>query len=204
MDDKDNGKALVDEIKEAPAPEEIKAASPVVVPAEPVKTEPAKEEVKAAAAPATVATAAAAAPIVDKTAADRIKAEEKAAKKAQKEQAKKQAKIEKKAKKAAAFQEKVEQCPKDYRPVTVGVFFWCGLLCLLPGIGLIFTLLFSLIPTNKNFKNFARAIFAWYVINLIVLLIFAVIVTFVLGQSIADYIWPFEQFFSDLASAFGI
>lgn len=198
MADSDNGKALVDEIKEAPAPEEIKAASPVVVPAEPVKDEAKKEEISTA-----PVAAAAAAPIVDKTAADRIKAEEKAAKKAQKEQAKKQAKIEKKAKKAAAFQEKVEQCPKDYRPVTVGVFFWCGLLCLLPGIGVLFTLLFALIPSNKNFKNFARAILAWYVINLIVLLIFAVIVTFVLGQSVADYIWPFEQFFSDLASAFG-
>lgn len=198
MADTDNGKALVDEIKEAPAPEELKASAPVVVPAEPAKEEPKKEDIKAA-----PAAAVAAAPIVDKTAADRIKAEEKAAKKAQKEQAKKQAKIEKKAQKAAAYQEKVEQCPKDYRPVTVGVFFWCGLLCLLPGIGCIFTLLFSLIPTNKNFKNFARAILSWYVINLIVCLIFAVIVTFVLGQSIADYIWPFEQFFSDLASAFG-
>jgi hypothetical protein len=70
-------------------------------------------------------------------------------------------------------------------------------------IGVIFTILFSLIPRNKNFKNFARALLAWYVIALIVFLIFAVIATFVMGQSITDFIWPFEKFFSDMASALG-
>ncbi len=194
---KESGSALVDEIKNAPAPEALanNTAPVVTVPAEPVKT-----EVKEAAAPA-------AAPVVDKAAANRIAAEkaaaEKAAKKAQKEEAKKQAKIEKKAKQAAAFQEKIEQCPKDYKPVTTGKFFWTSLLMSLPVLGLLFAIIFSLIPVNKNFRSFARAILAWYVIGIILFLIFALIATFVMGQSVADFIWPFEKFFSDLASAFG-
>ena len=192
---------LENEIKNAPTPEQIKESSPVAVKTEPVKEEAAKEapaEEKFVSVPA-----AAAAPVVDKVAADRIAAEQKAIKKAEKEEAKKQAKIDKKAKQAAEFQAKIEQCPKDYRPVTTGVFFWCGLLCVLPVIGIIFTILFALIPRNKNFKNFARALLAWYLIFFIVMLVFALVITLVMGQSIADYIWPFEKFFSDIASAFG-
>ncbi len=191
MSDNDKSKALVDEIKEAPAPEQIKASAPVVV------SEPSKEEF------VTVPASANPAPVVDKTAADRIKAEEKAARKAEKEQARKQAKIDKKAQQAAAFQAKVEQCPRDFRPVGTGLFFWSMLLCSIPVLGLLFTIIFSLIPINKNFKHFARAILAWYVIGLIVFLVFAIIVTFGMGQSISDFIWPFEQFFSQIARAFG-
>ncbi len=193
--EKESG-SLVDEIKNAPSASEIQASSPLAASEASKPSEPSKE------APVVVA-----APVVDSTAAANIeaqkKAAEKAARKAEKEEARKQAKTEKKAKKAAEFQAKIEQCPKDYRPVTIGVFFWCGLLCALPVIGVIFTILFSLIPRNKNFKNFARALLAWYVIALIVFLIFAVIATFVMGQSITDFIWPFEKFFSDMASALG-
>ena len=202
MADKDNVKnqdsALVDD-NNAPTFEETKESSAVEV----VKPESqdnnnatSKEESKDA---STVA-----APVVDKTAKDRIAAAQKAAKKEEREQARKQAKIDKKAKKAAEYQSKIEQCPKDYRPVSTGVFFWCGLLCVLPVIGLLFTLIFSLFPINKNFKNFARAILAWYVIAIIVFLIFAIVVTLVMGQSIADYIWPFEQFFDQIGQALGI
>ena len=198
--EKESG-SLVDEIKNAPSASEIQASSPVVA-AEVSKADKKAEEIKES--PVVVVPAA---PVVDKTAAANIeaqqKAAEKAARKAEKEEAKKQAKIEKKAKKAAEFQAKIEQCPKDYRPVTIGVFFWCGLLCVLPVIGIIFTLIFSLIPRNKNFKNFARALLAWYVIALIVFLIFAIITTFVMGQSITDFIWPFEQFFDQMARALG-
>ena len=196
MADNDNAKesvsALVDEIKNAPTPAEISGSAPVVVAAEPAKTE---------------AVVVPSAPVVDKAAADKIAAEkaaaEKAAKKAEKEAAKKQAKIEKKAKQAAEFQAKIEQCPKDYRPVTTGKFFWSMLLCAIPVLGLLFTIIFSLIPLNKNFRSFARALLSWYIIGLIVTLIFAVIAIFVMGQSVADFIWPFEKFFSDLAKAFG-
>ena len=65
----------------------------------------------------------------------------------------------KKAKKAAAYQEKVEQCPRDYRPVKTGVFFWTEFLFAIPGIGLLFILLFSIFPINKNFKNYDWLIF---------------------------------------------
>ena len=193
--EKESG-SLVDEIKNAPSASEIQASSPLAASEASKPSEPSKE------APVVVA-----APVVDSAAAANIeaqkKAAEKAARKAEKEEARKQAKIEKKAKKAAEFQAKIEQCPKDYRPVTIGVFFWCGLLCVLPVIGIIFTLIFSLIPRNKNFKNFARALLAWYVIALIVFLIFAIITTFVMGQSITDFIWPFEQFFDQMARALG-
>ena len=193
--EKESG-SLVDEIKNAPSASEIQASSPLAASEASKPSEPSKE------APVVVA-----APVVDSAAAANIeaqkKAAEKAARKAEKEEARKQAKIEKKAKKAAEFQAKIEQCPKDYRPVTIGVFFWCGLLCVLPVIGVIFTILFSLIPRNKNFKNFARALLAWYVIALIVFLIFAIITTFVMGQSITDFIWPFEQFFDQMARALG-
>ena len=194
---------LENEIKNAPTPEQIKESSPVAVKTETVKEEIAEEKFVSAPAEPKSSAPAAAAPVVDKTAADRIAAEQKAIKKAEKEQAKKQAKIDKKAKQAAEFQAKIEQCPKDYRPVTTGVFFWCGLLCVLPVIGIVFTILFALIPRNKNFKNFARALLAWYLIFFIVMLVFALVITLVMGQSIADYIWPFEKFFSDIASAFG-
>lgn len=183
---------LENEIKNAPTPEQIKESSPVVV-----KTESNIDD-KFVEVPASASS-----PVVDKAAKDRIAAEQKAIKKAEKEEARKQAKIDKKAKKAAEFQAKIEQCPRDYRPVTTGVFFWCGLLCVLPVIGVIFTLIFSLFPINRNFKNFARAILAWYLIFFIVFLVFAVITTLVMGQSIADYLWPFEKFFSDIARAFG-
>lgn len=202
MADKDNVKdqdsALVDD-NNAPTSEETKESSAV----EAVKPESkdnnnatSKEESKGA---STVA-----APVVDKTAKDRIAAAQKAAKKEERAQARKQAKIDKKAKKAAEYQSKIEQCPKDYRPVSTGVFFWCGLLCVLPVIGLLFTIIFSLFPINKNFKNFARAILAWYVIAIIVFLLFAIVITLVMGQSIADYIWPFERFFDQIGQALGI
>ena len=202
MADKDNVKdqdsALVDD-NNAPTSEETKESSAV----EAVKPESqdnnnatSKEESKGA---STVA-----APVVDKTAKDRIAAAQKAAKKEERAQARKQAKIDKKAKKAAEYQAKIEQCPKDYRPVSTGVFFWCGLLCVLPVLGLLFTIIFSLFPINKNFKNFARAILAWYVIAIIVFLLFAIVVTLVMGQSIADYIWPFERFFDQIGQALGI
>lgn len=183
------GSALVDEIKSAPTPEEISKTSPVVVvPAE---------------APVVVQEQANAEPVIDKRASEMIEAEKKATAKAQKEEAKKQAAIEKKAKKAAELQAKIEQCPKDYRPVSTGVFFWSGILCYFPVIGILFTILFSLIPRNKNFKHFARSILAYYVIALIVGLIFLIVITFAMGQSIADYIWPFQQFISEMKNALG-
>lgn len=201
MSDKDTNKeakALTDEIKNAPKPEDI-AAAPIKV-EETKKEEKKEEEFAPIAAPA----AAAAAPVVDKAAADKIAAEQKAVKKAQKEQARKQAKIEKKAKKAAELQAKIEQCPKDYRPVSTGQFFWLGILCLLPAIGFIFTILLSIGPRNKNLKNFARAIFAGYIILIIVALIFSLIATLVMGQSFADLLWPFVQFFDELGKAVGL
>ncbi len=198
---KESGSALVDEIKNAPTPAEISGSAPVVVEAEPAKT----ETVVVPSAP--VASAATSAPVVDKAAADKIAAEkaaaEKAAKKAEKEAAKKQAKIDKKAKQAAEFQAKIEQCPKDYRPVTTGKFFWTMLLCAIPVVGLLLTIIFALIPINKNFRSFARAVLAWYVIGLILALIFSIIAIFVMGQSVSDIIWPFEKFFSDIAGCFG-
>ena len=99
MADSDKSQALIDEIKNAPAPEELNVSAPVV--AAPAST--ADTVVSVPVEPSTNP-----APVVDKAAAARIKAEEKAAMKAEKEQAKTQAKIDKKAREAAAFQEKIE------------------------------------------------------------------------------------------------
>lgn len=144
-------------------------------------------------------------PVVDTSVDKKAKAaQEKAAKKAAKEEAAKNKKIEKKAKKAADLQAKIEQCPKDYRPVGTGTYFWTGFLCLLPIIGLIITIIMSIIPRNKNLKNFVRAILIADVIGIIAFLIMAIIAVAVGGNEVADLIWPFAQFAEDMAAAMGI
>jgi len=160
--------------------------------------EEAKAEVKEAKAEAKEAKEEAAAAAA-KTAAD-AKAEKKAAK----EEEKKQKKIEKKAKKAAELQSKIEQCPKDYKPVSTGKYFWIGFLCYLPVIGIIFTILFSIIPRNKNIKHFARAILAAFVIILILVLIGLIALQLTAGDEAYEFLWPLEKFIEDMASAFGI
>lgn len=191
------------------------AVEPVVKPAEPVVDTSAKIEIpkEAVTAPAAVAVpvapvVAAPAPVVDPKAAKAKSADEKAAKKAkekaEKAEAKKNKNIEKDAKKAAEIRAKIEQCPKEYKPVSTGKYFWTGVLCYLPIVGLIITIILSIIPRNKNLKNFVRAILIADAICIIVSLIFAIIAVAVGGNKVTDLIWPFTQFVEDMANAMGI
>lgn len=145
------------------------------------------------------------APKVDaKAAAKEQKATEKAEKKAKKDEAKQAKKNEKKAQKAAALQAKIDQCPKEYKPVSTGAYFWTGVLCYLPVIGLILTIIMAIAPRNKNLKNFVRAILIADVIAIIVSLIFAIIAVVVGGNEFGDLFWPFAQFVEDMATALGL
>ena len=80
--------------------------------------------------------------------------------------------------KRARLQALIDQCPNEYKPVSTSKFFWYGVLCNLPGLGFIITLLFSIFPVNKNVKNFARSILIVYIIGIILWLIGAIILFF--------------------------
>ena len=80
--------------------------------------------------------------------------------------------------KRARLQALIDQCPNEYKPVSVSQFFWYGVLCNLPWVGIIFTILFSIFPINKNVKNFARSILILYAIGIIVSLIGMIILFF--------------------------
>ena len=62
-------------------------------------------------------------------------------------------------------------CPPEYKPVGTSTFFWTGILCWLPVLGLIITLILSIAPRNRNLKSFARSKLAYYIIMLISCLI---------------------------------
>ena len=53
------------------------------------------------------------------------------------------------------------------------------MLCYLPVLGVIFTIIFSIFPINKNIKNYARAVLIGYCILLIVTMILCLILFFV-------------------------
>ncbi len=81
--------------------------------------------------------------------------------------------------KRARRQALIDQCPNEYKPVATSTFFWCGVLCYLPVLGVIFTIIFSIFPINKNIKNYARAVLIGYCILLIVTMILCLILFFV-------------------------
>ena len=168
--------------------EAVTAPAAVAVPVAPVESPAPTADPKAAAAA--------------KKAED--KATKKAADKAAKAEAKQNKKSEKKVKKTAEALAKIDQCPKEYKPVSTGTYFWTGFLCLLPVIGLIITIIMSIIPRNKNIKNFVRAILIADAICIILFLIMAIVAVTVGGNQVADLMWPFAQFAEDMASALGI
>lgn len=122
------------------------------------------------AAPA--ATAAATASAVDARAAQ--KAQDKARRAAQKAQ--------KKAEKLKARREKqqalIDSCPPQYKPVSTSGFFWLGFISYLPCVGLVITILLSLLPRNKNIKHFERAILIMYLIAVIIALVLGIVFFF--------------------------
>ena len=127
-----------------------------------------------------------------KKAAEAKKAEEEAAKAkaaaaaaaaaAQKEQEAAAAKEAKKNEKKAQIEKLKAQCPPQYKPVGTSTFFWLGILCHIPVLGVLITVILSIIPRNRNIKSFARSIFAYYLIIFIACLI----ITLVAGAVIPE------------------
>ena len=184
---------------------------PVVTPVEPVApvvpvtpvapvtpVEPVKEQV----VPPVVPVAAPSEPApVTMSKAD-LKKQQKAEQKAAKQAAKNDAKKQKKLDKIAKEQEKKDACPKEYKPVSVSKYFWFGILSFLPLIGLVFTIITSIAPRNKNVKNFERAILVYYIITIILALIGGLVATFINPHAVSNIVEAFSYFFEDLASAF--
>lgn len=157
-------------------------------------------------APVPAAAVAAAAAAADPKKA--AKAEAVAAKKAEKEAAaaakkakKEEAKKTKNQEKAAEEQAKIDSCPKEYRPVSVSKYFWYVFVSFIPVVGLIFTVAMSIVPKNKNIKNFMRAILVYFIIGLILSLIALIVMVFVNGSSVEGIIQAFSYFIEELASA---
>ena len=137
----------------------------------------------------------------DAEAADEAPAEEVSAKSAAiaaieaKEAAKLQKKNEREQKQAAKrnakrarLQALIDQCPNEYKPVSTSKFFWYGVLCNLPGLGFIITILFSIFPVNKNVKNFARSILIVYLIGIILNLILMIVLFFMTPNDVKSEI----------------
>ncbi|MCR5528509.1 MAG: hypothetical protein K6F49_04730 [Saccharofermentans sp.] len=174
----------------APVPEPAAPVAPAT--AAPVDPKAAKKAEKDAAAAAKKAEkdAAAAAKKAEKDAAA-------VAKKAEKEEAKKAKNQEK----AAEEQAKIDACPKEYRPVSTSKYFWYVFISFIPVVGFIFTVIMSLIPKNKNIKNFMRAILVYFIIGIILSLVGLIVMVFVNGSSLDGIIDAFGYFIEELASA---
>lgn len=175
----------VEEVAAEPA-EEIAAASAeeVASAVEDVKEEiaeepaPAKELTKAEAAGAAAAAAAAEA-AARKAEKARI-AKEKASVKSAKKVEKKKAKLEQELKLK-------DECPIEYKPVSTAKYFWIGVasLCFQP-LSFIITLLFCMIPRNRNIKHFAQALFVYQIICIILAAIAIAIFYLALDPSTRD------------------
>lgn len=101
---------------------------------------------------------------------------------AQKEQEAAAAKEAKKNEKKAQIEKLKAQCPPQYKPVGTSTFFWLGILCHIPVLGVLITVILSIFPKNRNIKSFARSIFAYYLIIFIACLI----ITLVAGAVIPE------------------
>ena len=102
-----------------------------------------------------------------------------AAAKKEQEAAAKEAKINEKKEKLNALK---AQCPAQYKPVGTSTFFWVGILCWLPCIGFLISIILSIVPKNRNLKSFARSKLAYYLI----IFIACMIITLVAGAVIPE------------------
>ncbi|MCR5061547.1 MAG: hypothetical protein K6A80_11110 [Saccharofermentans sp.] len=114
--------------------------------------------------------------------------EAKEAAKLQKKNEREQKQAAKRNAKRARLQALIDQCPNEYKPVSTSKFFWYGVLCNLPGLGFIITILFSIFPVNKNVKNFARSILIVYLIGIILNLILMIVLFFMTPNDVKSEI----------------
>ncbi len=69
----------------------------------------------------------------------------------------------------------MKNIPSEYKPISMWGYFGYELLFSIPGIGIIFLIIFSLGGTrNINLRNFARSYFCFFIIVLFLLVIFVV------------------------------
>ena len=151
---------------------------PAVSESKDIVKEEVKEEIKEDAAPEPEVKAAVPVPEPPKKSEAIAAIEAKEQAKLDRKNAREEQQAAKRNAKRARLQALIDQCPKEYKPVETSTFFWCGVLCYLPLIGVIFTILFSIFPVNKNIKNYARAVLIGYCILLIVSMILALVVFF--------------------------
>ena len=164
---------------EAPAVVEVKSQIP---------------ETSASVAPATVAALTAE---QSKAAIKKEKADAKARKKAEAKQAKK-------AKKKAELEARVNACPKEYKPLSTAKCFWLFFFSIIPVIGILFSIIMSIVPYNKNIKSMERGILLHHAMWIILILIAALIIFIALGgDAVVDIVKAFGKFFEQLAFSFG-
>lgn len=101
---------------------------------------------------------------------------------AQKQQEAAAAKEAKRKEKKAKIQALKDQCPAQYKPLGTSVYFWVGIFCWLPFIGILVTLILSIFPKNKNLKCFARSKLAYYIIIFIACLIITLVAGYVIPE----------------------
>lgn len=144
-----------------------------------------------------VATAAAVTAEQSKAALRKEKADAKARKKAEAKQAKK-------AKKKAELEARINACPKEYKPISTAKYFWLFFFSVIPVIGILFSIIMSIVPYNKNVKSFERGILLHHAMWIILILIAALIIFIALGgDAVVDIIKAFGRFFEQIASSFG-
>lgn len=67
--------------------------------------------------------------------------------------------------------------PENYKPISMWGYFGYEILFSIPLIGFILLLVFSFGGTkNVNLKNFARSYFCFFIIELIITIVFAVLI----------------------------
>ncbi len=133
----------------------------------------------------------------EKEAAKAQAAADKEAEKARIAKEKADAKLEKKRQKREAQQALIDACPPQYRPVSTSMYFWLTFLSAIPVIGFIITIFLSIAGRNRNVKNFEKAIFAYYLIGIIVCLIGILVLFVALSEDQRG------KFLSGLSTIFG-
>ena len=68
----------------------------------------------------------------------------------------------------------MDKMPVEYRPLSPMAYFLYNILFLIPGIGFICVIIFSLSNANINRRNLARSFFCVYVVLLIAATIFGI------------------------------
>ena len=175
--------------------------APVPAPVVPTVVNDDKADVAPVIAPVPVVPAAPVAPVVPVVDKDAEKKAASEAKKAEKEAKKQEKKNAKAAEKRAKIQAKIDACPREYKPLSTSKCFWLLIIGGIPVIGIITSLILSIVPFNKNVKYMEKALFALHLVGIILTLIGLLVAVFVGGAEVKDIFGAFLDFFEELAHA---